>query len=108
MKNINLGLASYSSPIIVFMASAIFIMARNTIKENESFFQIKAIPFLSNLSLGVYIIHMLWINLIYKAFKINPFEKPIIMLFGVWIIVSVLSIISAWIMKKIPLLNKFV
>ena len=78
-------------------------------KFNVSCKKAKLISILCSTSYGVYIYHMLWINLIYKFFGISPYgsQMPIkvIMIFG---IVTILSVFTTWISQKIPLLKKII
>ena len=97
--------AAYNSPLILLFAVCIFGLIRNSVfREN------KLILELDKLSFGVYIIHMFWINLAYKFLKINPltFSNPLVGLLGLFIAVSCLSIISSYIMKRIPFINKII
>lgn len=62
---------------------------------------------LASCSFGVYIIHMFWINLAYKLFGINPFvPNAFVMMIGLWIVVACLSVLTAMLMKKVPIINK--
>lgn len=66
------------------------------------------IDLLSKCSFGVYIIHMFWINLAYKLFRINPFVPNVVaMMLLLWIVIVVLSVITTMIMKKTPVIRKF-
>lgn len=109
-KGIEWSLASYSSPFIIALSVAIFILFKNFINNAETAkFDYKIIPFLSKHSFAIYIIHMFWINLIYKALKFNPFEiNALLGMIVIWFMVTILSIASAMLMKKIPLLDKII
>lgn len=49
---------------------------------------------------------MFWINIIYKIVKINPFSYNCVLGFiGVFVVVSILSMCSAWIVKRIPFIK---
>lgn len=99
----------YSSPVIGVFSVCIFSFFRSM----ESALSVKKTPvfiqFLGKYSFGVYIIHMFWINIAYKALKINPFKFNSILAFFVLLAaVSLLSILTSWAMKHIPLLKKIV
>lgn len=97
---------AYSSPIIALFSGAIFQIAKNCDSILVSKETPKIIRELGRVSFGVYIIHMFWINIIYKLLNINPFSSNCIIGFlGVFLVVSVLSVCSAWILKKIPLIK---
>lgn len=63
---------------------------------------------LSENSFGIYIFHMLWVNVIYKVIKFNPLD------YGIWIILPLLLVVLAAsdfttiIYKKIPLIGKYI
>ena len=109
MRDVNYGLAGYSSPVIMALSISVFTLFKENISQNENRISERVIPFISNLSFSVYLVHMFWINLLYKAVKFNPLKGlfPIRML-CIWAVVSALSIVTAFIMKKIPLLKKIV
>lgn len=102
-------LFAYFSPIIDVLSVGIFSFFRNTehllsAKETPAF-----VKFLGKYSFGVYIIHMFWINIAYKLLKIDPFQiNAIAGFFILWIVISLLSVLTSWVMKHIPLLKKIV
>lgn len=69
----------------------------------------RVITFISKYSLLIYLIHPLFINIIYKIFCITPlnFFVPIgvILMFA---IILILTLISAIIVKKVPIIGKYV
>jgi len=101
-------LVGYSSPLIAVFSVAIFSMA----KELDSGIKTDTpviVKKLGQYSFGVYIIHMFWINIAYKVIKYNPFEENAIIGFMiVYVAVTVASLVSVAVMKKIPLLNKII
>ncbi len=110
-------IGDYSSPIMIIYAASLFMLLKNAKykaaeKKTGSRVQISwggVIDLLSKCSFGVYIIHMFWINLAYKLFKINPFVPNVfIMMIAVWLIVVLLSVISTIIMRKIPVIKRIV
>ena len=103
MQNKNLPFGEYYSPVIVCVASSIFLLFKNMKLEEN-----KIITFLSNMSFGVYIIHMFWINMIFKLLRIDPVVPNVLTGFAVAFCTLALSVCSTWIMKKIPLLKRIV
>ena len=107
---------NYSSPIMIIFSAALFMLAKNTVcsgripslrSQNRARGGVKDI--LSDCSFGVYIIHMFWINLAYKLFRINPFVPNVfVMMILLWLAVVALSVLAAVIMKRVPLINKIV
>lgn len=99
--------AAYSAPTMIILSTYVFLLFKNSKLFNTDDSKVfKIIKLLSFYSFPVYLIHMLWINIIYKGIKINPFRynAPFSVLL-IWVIVIGLSLISAYIMKKIPLLK---
>ncbi len=109
MKGIDLGVGAYYSPLVAIWAIALFSLIRHKYN-GENFLKPiskKIVSFLSGVSFGVYLIHMFWINLLFKFLDVNPFEPNAIVGFCILgILVLLTSILSAWILKKIPLLKK--
>lgn len=94
---------NYDSPFVVLMTLAVFYLASCSKKEWALCSRLRDYYF------GMYLIHTLFLNLFYKLFHITP------LLFGGYILLPffflgtfVLSLLTAWLMKKIPLLGKYV
>lgn len=61
------------------------------------------------LSFGVYLTHMFFINLAYKALDISPWDYPLYVAVPVFgLVFFLLGLISSWILNKIPILRKYV
>ena len=75
------------------------------------------------LSFAVYLVHPVYVNLLYKFMKITPFTVLeqcgvqsvaaghvflIVLLFVFWLLVLALATATAWVLRKIPLLRKYV
>ena len=97
--------AAYDSPLVLIVSVSLFSLIKNS-KLNMN----KVVSFIDKTSFGVYILHMFWINLIYKFFKINPFTfvNPLVGFVVLFISVSGLSIFSSFVMKRFPGLNRIV
>ena len=100
-------LVEYDSIIVAALSAALFALFKN----NEEKMQEKGISkfgqLLSSCSFGVYILHMLWINVIYKLIKLNPFKfEPVIVTVGLWAVVVAASVLTTFVLKKIPLVRK--
>lgn len=64
---------------------------------------------LSELSFTVYLIHPIYLNIIYKLIKVNPLSYPLwLSLPLVWLTVALCSIGTAWALRKIPILRRYV
>ena len=98
----------YDSPIVALIAIIIFaIYSKLEIPKSMVGYVWK----LDRLCFGVYIIHPLFINFMYKYLKITPlcsdkYYFAMVPLF--WIGFAFISFVAAWIMNKITLMNKYV
>ncbi len=107
MWTIDLGIAEYSSPIIVAYSVSLFIIVREKYKDNNV--ENKIVSLLSHVSFGVYLIHMFWINLLFKFFNINPFYPNVFigfLLTGGFALFA--SVVSVLVLKKLPGLKKLI
>ncbi len=94
---------SYDSPFVVLMSLSIFYLASCSQKDWRFCSQLRDYYF------GMYLVHTVFLNAAYKLFHVTP------LLFGGYVLLPVffigvflLSLLTAWIMKKIPLLGKYV
>lgn len=66
------------------------------------------IQHLSRNSFGIYVFHMLWINVLYKVIKFNPLD------YGLWIVIPMMLLIllasdfTTAIFRKIPYMGKYI
>lgn len=93
-------------------AISLFCIAKTVIENrNNNFIHNSVVSgscWLSQYSFGVYLIHPFFINLIFKVVGITPMSGPtIIMIFILFFIVCTLSILATFIMKKIPIIHKY-
>ena len=94
---------SYESPAIIAMSIIIYYLASFSQHNFSICFQLRDYYF------GMYLVHTVFLNLAYKWFHITP------LLFGGYILLPVfflgvfgLSLLAAWVMKKVPILGKYV
>ena len=67
----------------------------------------KILNSISRYSLGIYLIHPFWLNLLYKIIKILPDTMPILIgELAIWIYAIMISLISSIILYKIPIIKK--
>lgn len=81
-----------------------FIQAKNWINKLYS----KHIEWISKQTFGVYIVHMIFINFLYKALKFNPYEfltAVMVTWLGVALLIFVCSILLTYCINKIPYIN---
>ena len=59
-------------------------------------------------SFGIYIFHMLWINLLYKVVKLSPLDYSAWILIPMLIVIIILSDITTIVYRKIPIIGKYI
>ena len=95
------------SPVVFFRAIAIFLLFRLCFDKKNKVYGV--CKFLSPYSFGVYLVHVIWIQIIVRFVHINPFEGIFILkILLIWAVAVVLSVLTCMIMKKIPLVKKLV
>lgn len=94
---------SYESPVIIGLSICIYYLAACSTGEWRICSRLRDYYF------GMYLVHTVFLNLAYKWFHVTP------LLLGGYLLLPVffagtfaLSLTAAWIMKKIPLLGKYV
>jgi surface polysaccharide O-acyltransferase-like enzyme len=91
----------YNSPIVVISTVALFCFIHQKNKSTKIFY------ILSPMCFGIYLIHTLFINFLYKFIKFTPEKYPlIIVIIGVTIITFILSIGFTYITRKINVMKK--
>ena len=106
IKNVS-DLADYHSFIVIILSASIFILVRDTSEYYKKHYG-SFLKLISRCSFGMYVIHMFFINILYKFLKINPFSYNSVVLLVLFIIVFVASLISSYILTKIPIVNKYI
>ena len=92
-----------SSPVMVLLTVSLFVLCMDLKLSSEFLSKTKYLTF------GMYLVHMVFINIAYKVLQISPFDYPLfisVLLFGLAIIV--LSLICSYLMNKIPPLRRYV
>lgn len=89
----------YDSPVMIVYSSMIYLLFMNLTSSK------KIVSYICPYTYGIYLVHMFWINLLYKFLKINIFNNYLYC-FGILIICFLLSWLSAYILKKTPLIKK--
>ncbi len=99
-----------SSVFVVILAGivATLFLNRNDNRVMEKPF----VKLLSRCSFGIYIYHMLWINILYKVVKLDPYTHGVgymllCIIIGT-IIILALSLATTWVTKLIPGLKKLI
>lgn len=95
------------SPIVLLSAFAIFSLSKNFFSNKNRKIG-KLTKFLSPLTFGIYILHTVAVNMCYKVLKLTPENMPfLISFFATLFITLTFSIISTWILRKIPIVKKY-
>ena len=99
---------AYDYPFTVLFAVLIFVWATNRqwkLSERTA----KLWNWLSGLCFTIYLIHPVYVNIAYKFLNLTLLDYPLgisIPLF--WVIISLFSLVSAWVLSKVPVLKKYV
>ena len=99
-------LLSYNSPMIAVLSVAIFCLFMGAKSEKtELLWKIDRLCF------GVYLIHPVFVNFIYKFLRFTPVTfsglYPVVT-FAFWLLFVIGSFAGAWIMYQIPILGKYI
>lgn len=97
---------SYASPVEVFIACGLFVFAVQ--RRFERLSELFVVKILDRNSFGIYVFHMLWLNVLYKVIKFNPFEYGLLMLVPVLLGVVGASVLTTEIFRRIPLIGKYI
>jgi surface polysaccharide O-acyltransferase-like enzyme len=99
----HLILTGYNSPIVIMATFAIFCIMHQKNKAN------KIIEIIAPMCFGIYLIHTLFINFLYKFIKLTPGKYPLIIVIIMAIIITiVLSTGFSYIARKIKIIKKYV
>jgi surface polysaccharide O-acyltransferase-like enzyme len=96
-------LAGYNSPPVIMVTFAVFCICRQEIKSS------KVIEAIAPMCFGIYLIHRLFINFLYKYLKLTPEKYPLIIII---VVVSILTIILSfsfsYFTRKIKILRRYI
>ena len=99
-------LFGYDSVIVIAQVFSIFSllnMISTDIKFNKILLEI------GDKSFGIYIVHMVFINMVYKFLKFNPFTKKFVLTGIMLVFINlVFSYVVTKIMKHLPVLKKII
>lgn len=104
-------IAEYNSPIIILLAISVFSIIKNYFETKEIKNKIlgKLISNLAKNSFGIYIVHMFWINIMYKILKLNIFNNWVIIeAFVLLLLVVFLSSVTTRIIRLFPIFKKVI
>jgi surface polysaccharide O-acyltransferase-like enzyme len=96
--------ATIDNPIVIMISVSIFCF----IRQNENNENNKVFEFLSPLCFGIYLIHQLFLNILYKYFHITPEKYPLTMVIIVTsLLTMILSLIFSFYARKIEIIKKY-
>lgn len=107
--NPNSSLHGYLLPNTFIISCAIFIFSKENILRNKLIkYNLEIINKISSVSLGIYMIHVLYLEILSKIGISTLDFNPIISVPLISILVFMCSYITVYIMSKIPFLRKYV
>ena len=98
----------YNSPVEVALGIMIFITAYSYKDRFVGFTSNQVIKSVNKDSFGIYVFHMLWVNVLYKVFKFNPLDYNYLVFIPIILLILVLSILTTEIFRRIPLIGKYI
>lgn len=105
-NNKHMELISYTSSLVFFLANSIILLVLG-LKNKENNFT-KVITSVSKCSFGIYITHQIYINFIYKLFKLDIIlSYPYLGLIIYSLVILLISYIIVLFSKKIKLIDKY-
>lgn len=99
--------SAYNSPMMIFYSACVFLLFKSLPWKGEWLLTHGGRIFARD-SFGIYVFHMLWVNVIYKVVKFNPIEQ------GLWTLVPILIAVTllAWgttiVFRKVPYVGRYI
>lgn len=100
-------LSGYDSPMMILYSAAIFLFIKELPLQYDRFLKTGGGKF-SQDSFGIYVFHMLWVNVIYKVVKFNPIQHGLWTLIPILIVVTLLAWGTTILFRKIPYVGKYI
>ena len=99
--NVGKQMFVFKHPIVCFMAMGIFLIINQTdFKEN------KAIVDIAKCTWGIYLIHPFFMNMALKLFKIDLLSGLLYVKLAVFaVMLLVISLVTTYLLRKIPVIN---
>lgn len=99
------GITGYSSIIVMAQAVSLFTLIFK-IKLKDGGVINRFLLSISDASFGIYIFHMIIVNMVYQALKFNPYKYGILCFIALIIANLIISYIITLVLKRIPLIKK--
>jgi surface polysaccharide O-acyltransferase-like enzyme len=96
-------LTGYNSPIVVMATLCIFCLLHQRNKTN------KTMDIIAPMCFGIYLIHTLFINFLYKYANLTPEKYPLIIVVILTTVITILlSIFFSYLARKIKIIRKYI
>lgn len=106
-QEIGFGYSGYTSIFTVLQSFALFVLCNSKKGMFDKFCSSFIVRHMNRCSLGIYIIHMVWINIIIKVLHINIMPYGLLGIVPMVIIVYLLSWMTTEMMVRMPILRKY-
>lgn len=100
-------LGEFNSIFVLSFGVFLFLIVKQAKNFCDRHYKI-VIKLISRCSFGIYIIHMFFINILYKVLKLNPLTHNSLILIPFAILIFILSFIATFILTKIPIIKKYI
>ena len=101
----SLWVSAPASPFVAALALLVFLAFRRWFErpyKKDGF-----VALCSSYSLGIYVLHPVFLNIAYKVFHIGPWSlPPVVFELGVWAYAFFGSILAMWVLRKVPGVRK--
>lgn len=105
-KPVDKAFISHASAAVVIQSICLFSLLIN-IKESKNERIDQAVISLANASFGIYILHMFYINMFYKVLDFSPEKYTAAIMLLVFALTLTLTYVTVVLIKKIPIVRKF-
>ena len=97
-------MVGYASPAVVLQTLGLFsIMCRGAKATDDGGSSMQLIGRIDSLTFGIYLVHMIFVRLLFKYWQVNPYEYGSgLLLIPIIVGIFLVSLIITWALKKIP------
>lgn len=100
--------SEYSSPLVVLCSASLFAFCFAFRNKFTPVKQKSLVQMIAKDSFGIYLFHMLYVNILYKVFLFNPLEYNYSVFALVLMGVFILSLITTELFLRIPIIGKYI
>ena len=95
----------YASPFVIMQTIGIFSVVCNSRKVEGG--GSRLLETLDKCSFGIYLIHMVFIRILFRYLQLNPFVTLPVVMFAIAIIgIFIVSFVITWLLRKIPVVDR--